>query len=82
MTDKFIRSAENELNFKDQILQRVYKEATCPFSLEHNKKVHARDTTLTSAREHYNTHSTASNKVSNQRFSSHSVSVEVLFLQI
>ncbi len=80
MTDKYnehSESAEDSLSFKNQIL-RDLQEATRLRSLreeEHNKSATMPETPLsTSADSHAIDAGLASNKVSNQNFSSHSVS--------
>ena len=80
MTDKFnehSESAEDSLSFKDQIL-RDLQEATRLRSLreeEHNKSATMPETPLSTSAESATTRSdSVSNKVSNQDFSSHSVS--------
>ena len=80
MTDKFnehSESVEDSLSFKHQIL-RDLQEATRLRSLreeEHNKSATMPKTPLSTSADSQNTHTeSASNKVSNQDFSSHAVS--------
>ena len=84
MTDKFnehSESAEDSLSFKNQIL-RDLQEATRLRSLreeEHNKSATMPETPLSTSAESNVAHvGSASNKVSNQDFSSHSVSHSTL----
>ena len=84
MTDKFnehSESAEDRLSFKNQIL-RDLQEATRLRSLreeEHNKSATMPETPLSTSAESNVAHvGSASNKVSNQDFSSHSVSHSTL----
>ena len=84
MTDKFnehSEASEDSLSFKDQIL-RDLQEATRLRSLreeEHNKSATMPETPLSTSAESNVAHvGSASNKVSNQDFSSHSVSHSTL----
>ena len=84
MTDKYnehSESAEDSLSFKNQILREL-QEATRLRSLreeEHNKSATMPETPLsTSADSHAIDAGSASNKVSNQNLSSHSVSHSVI----
>ena len=84
MTDKFnehSEASEDSLSFKDQIL-RDLQEATRLRSLreeEHNKSATMPETPLSTSAESATTRSdSVSNKVSNQDFSSHSVSHSAL----